>query len=409
MNTSGALASFLVCAALAAGCQTYDFEPVPPAAISTPRLEKTVAARGDTPNLMLLVDTSGSMLEPMNPANPSCRSSLGLICLGEGCPADCPTRWKSLQGAMDSFLSTHGTVARIGLATYPGSQLVRGTQCGGTESLTLDLLADDDPAALRAHAQAVNAELHKIPNDTRTGPTGGTPTSASLLFVGSLPQLQTDERTDFVLLLTDGVPNCNESNATSGPSTACRCTLSEDPDACSGDFERLGCLDQDGSVAAVRALRGKDIQTIVIGFGAETASGPGFEVLNAMAEAGGFARKCQTDASCGAGDTCDTALGLCRRRYYQAGNQDELAAALQQISERFEGKPCLIELAPDQFPPSPSLARVYVDGEGYSAGDDTWQLKQGVGVELVGSLCKRVESTSPSHPARIEVRIVIPH
>lgn len=400
LHTS-ALAPLLVCAALAVGCQTYDFELVPPTAISVPSVEKTVAARGNTPNLMLLVDTSGSMLEPMNPANPICRSpTSGVLCRGEGCPAGCPTRWSALQGAMSSFLSANGAVARLGLALYPGTQLVLGEQCGGADSLTLDLPGDDSAESLRNHAAAVSAELHKIPNHTRGGPTGGTPTGASLLYLGSQPQLQTDERSDFVLLLTDGLPNCNQSNA----SASCRCNQGE----CTDRYEWLSCLDQDGSVGAVRTLRGKDIQTIVIGFGADTAAGEGPVVLNAMAEAGGFARKCQTDADCGTGDACEVGAGLCQRRYYQAANQDELAAALRQISERFEGDPCLIELAHDQFPPSPGLARVLVNGESYGAGDDTWRLKPGVGVELVGALCARVQASSPAHPVRIEVRIVIP-
>jgi hypothetical protein len=405
LHPSVALPSLLVCATLAAGCQTYDFEPVEPAAISVPSVEKTIVARGSTPNLMLLVDTSGSMLEPMNPASSLCRSpTTGVLCRGEGCPASCPTRWSALQGAMDSFLSASGAFARIGLTLYPGKQLVQGEQCGGSDSLTMDLPAEDSPDALQAHALELNAQLREIPNNTRGGPTGGTPTGSSLQYVGTLPQLQTDERGDFVLLLTDGLPNCNENHAASGASLACRCTLSE----CSGTFERLGCLDQDGSVSAVKALRGRDIQTIVIGFGAETASGQGPAVLNAMAEAGGFARKCQTNADCGTGDACDTGLGLCQRRYYQAANQDELTHALRQISERFEGDPCLIELAPDQFPPSPKLARVLVNGESFGDGEDTWRLKDKVGVELLGSLCARVQGSSPAHPARVEIRVVIP-
>ncbi len=237
LHTSAALAPLFVCAALATGCQTYDFEPVPPSAISVPSVEKTIAARGSTPTLMLLVDMSGSMLEPMNPANPICRSpTSGVMCLGEGCPAGCPTRWSALQGAMDSFLSANGTVARLGLALYPGTKLVLGEQCGGAESLTKDLPADDSPEALQAHAAAVNAELRKIPNHTRNGPTGGTPTGASLLYVGSHPQLQTDEREDFVLLLTDGLPNSNENNT----SPSCRCNQGE----CTDPYEWLACLDR---------------------------------------------------------------------------------------------------------------------------------------------------------------------
>jgi hypothetical protein len=51
---------------------------------------------------------------------------------------------------------------------------------------------------------------------------------------------------------------------------------------------------------------------------------------------------------------------------------------------------------------------VLVNGESFGAGDDTWRLEPGVGVKLVGSLCARVQGSSPAHPARIEVRIVLP-
>jgi hypothetical protein len=407
-DTPGAVAALLLCAGLAAGCQTYDFEPVSPLAVTVPTTETTLAVRTSTPNLMLLVDTSGSMLEPMNSSLAACRTASGFLCRGQDCPASCPTRWRALQGAMGSFLDTYGNVARMGLATYPGPQLVLGQQCGGTQSLHLDLPASEEATALRDHARKVKEELLRIPDKDEGGPTGGTPTGTSLQFMGTLPQLQTNERTDFVLLLTDGLPNCNETNSYSGASTACRCTVGNDSSACSGIYERLGCLDQDGSVSAVRALRAKNIQTIVIGFGADTATGDGPAVLNAMAEAGGFARKCEKDADCGTGDTCDTGAGLCRRRYYQASNQAELAAALQNITEHFEGTPCRIEIAPDKMPPSEKLLVVYVNDEHVDPGEDTWHLKEGVGVELLGSLCRRAERSTPTQPVKIHVRAVIP-
>jgi hypothetical protein len=407
-DTPGAVAALLLCAGLAAGCQTYDFEPVTPLAVTAPTIEVTLAVRATTPNLMLLVDTSGSMLDPMDSSLATCRTPSGFLCRGQDCPASCPTRWRALQGAMSSFLDTHGNVARMGLATYPGQQLVLGQQCGGTQSLHLDLPTAEEATGLRDHARKVKEELLRIPENEEGGPSGGTPTGASLQFMGSLPQLQANDRSDFVLLLTDGLPNCNETNSYSGSSTACRCTVGNDSSACSGLYERLGCLDQDGSVSAVRALRAKNIQTIVIGFGAETASGDGPLVLNAMAEAGGFARRCEQDADCGTGDTCDAGAGLCRRRYYQASNQDELAAALQNITEHFEGTPCLVGIPPDKMPPSQQLLVVYMNDERFEPGDDTWRLKEGVGVELLGSLCRRAERSTPTRPVKIQVRAVIP-
>jgi hypothetical protein len=89
----------------------------------------------------------------------------------------------------------------------------------------------------------------------------------------------------------------------------------------------------------VGELRKKNIKTIVVGFGADTAVGAGPDTLNAMAEAGGFARACpmQTDAECGSNNTCDKASKLCVRKFYQASNAAELAKALQDIIDIVKG------------------------------------------------------------------------
>src|SRR5262249_49769806 len=88
----------------------------------------------------------------------------------------------------------------------------------------------------------------------------------------TLPELRDATRTSYVLLLTDGLPNCNPANPNSCiNAAACQCTLTGGN--CVGQFCALGCLDQDGSVAAIQQLRAYGIFTIVIGFGSETTSG----------------------------------------------------------------------------------------------------------------------------------------
>jgi hypothetical protein len=61
-----------------------------------------------------------------------------------------------------------------------------------------------------------------------------------------------------------------------------------------------------------------------------------------------------------------------------------------------------------KLPSSEALLVVYVNGERFVAGDDTWHLKPPVGVELVGRLCRRAELSTPLEPLRIEVRAVRP-
>ncbi len=56
----------LVVAALAAvACQTYDFEPVKPLAIAQTTQSKTITAQRLRPNVMMLLDKSGSMNGPI--------------------------------------------------------------------------------------------------------------------------------------------------------------------------------------------------------------------------------------------------------------------------------------------------------------------------------------------------------
>jgi hypothetical protein len=401
---------------IATGCQTYDFEPVEPLAISQTTETRRIEARERKPNMMLLVDTSGSMTAPADPSLAACKRN-GVVCGDDTfqCPisSGCDTRWSALQKAMTDFLGSSGTIARLGLATYPADDY-----CGSTASVSIPLPAADkeDNATLTANAQAVLNQLLAIKTYRTTAtdkvPDGGTPTSLSLRYVGGIADLQTEERSDFVLLLTDGLPNCNPSHPTTP--TQCYCTLSV---GCTDTPE--GCLDKNTSVAAVQQLSAKNIKTIVIGFGADfnatSESGrQGAATLNAMAEAGGFARKCTQDADCGAGDTCDTAAKLCSRRFYQAANRAELVAALQQIGRIVGTDPCVLTFDPTQRPDSEELLVVYLNNERLEPGPDTWTTTKATennqevitGLKFSGTTCQRLENSSPANPVDLEVRAV---
>jgi hypothetical protein len=415
-----ALAVSLVGGVLATGCQTYDFEPVEPLAVAQTTESRSIKARAPKPNLMLLVDTSGSMKEPAEPSLAVCKNSNGQSC-GESTfqcniAGGCDTRWSALQKAMTDFLRGTATNVRIGLTTYPKDDF-----CGASSAVRTTLPAEDleDTATLTGKAdEALNTLLAIKTYATATGdktPEGGTPTAESLKFAGlQLVNHRTQqkvERSDFVLLLTDGLPNCNETypSPAGTPNSTCFCTLSN---GCNFT-PRTGCLDKDASVAAVQQLRAQNIKTIVIGFGADFSSGNesgrrGAETLNAMAIAGDFNRTCAANADCGAGDTCNTSTGLCNRRFYQAGNKDELLSALRQISEKVGDKPCLLKFTdPAQAPTSAELVVVYINGERLAAGSDTWGLlPDKSGLEFLGSTCTRIENSSTANPAEIEVRAV---
>jgi hypothetical protein len=387
---------------LALSCQTYDFEPVEPLALSQTTVVTRVEARNLRPNLMLLVDTSGSMTDPVDTSLPACRVNGNLCGYDFECPASCPSRWRDLKGALNSFLTDNSGIARMGLTTYPWSDNNPQTEdtCLGSQALRLGLPAQETDTTLRAHALQINQIVQGIPNFGNGGPSGGTPTASSLTYLGSLPELQSADREDFILLLTDGLPNCNSRL----DGRTCRCTL---PEGCA--TQPVACLDLNASVAAVQALRNKGIRTIVIGFGADTALGDGPDALNGMAEAGGFARTCSTNADCGTGDSCNTATQLCNRRYYQARNQAELTAALRRISETLVlADPCLIRLDAAQRPSNPALMLVFLDGvrvESTENGQVSWELTAD-GLRFQNDRCEQVKNSDPANPVRIELRTV---
>jgi hypothetical protein len=412
-----AFAVGIVGGALMAACQTYDFEPVEPLALAQTTVGDVIRAKAARPNLMVLLDTSGSMTQPVNPSDPDCTQN-GVLC-GTNPPCNvntCPTRWSEMRGAMSSFLTSSGSIARMGLTTYPASEGTSATQCNASTAVKIPLpqVDDSDTAALQSVATQIANEILNKPVSGPGGPSGGTPTSESLKFVGAQAELQTQDRDDFVLLLTDGLPNCNLN---AGDPRTCTCTQT----TC-GTTNSLACLDKDNSVAAVSQLRTqRQIRTIVIGFGAdfvldpnEPADSPankqrqaGFDTLNAMAVEGGFSRgnTCATNSDCGAGDEC-LPTKQCRRRFYQAGNQQELTNALAEIINRVGNTdPCLLKLDPAQRPSDDSLIVVYVNGESVPRGSDTWELTSD-GVKVLGQTCTRILSSTDANPITLEVRAV---
>src|SRR4051812_4145013 len=100
---------------LAGSCQTYDFERVVPLAVAQTTDKTIVASKRLKPNVMLLVDNSGSMLFPSDASDPDCTVG-GVLCgnAATACPASCPTRVSELKNAMGAFLQTSGTIARLG-------------------------------------------------------------------------------------------------------------------------------------------------------------------------------------------------------------------------------------------------------------------------------------------------------
>lgn len=275
------------------------------------------------PDVMFLVDISGSMNLPMDPTLPACPTG----CYGSSCPPECPTRLRAVQRDLYGFLGSHNTDARYGLALFPRAG---ATQCEGPTSPSVSLASsNDDPTELGRKAVDVASTLMALSSGA-----GGSPTGDGLQLLGSYPPLHDADRDDYVLLITDGVPYCNASNPnTCANPSACQCALST---SCSGVFCALGCVDGTVSATAASMRDGKGIRTIVIGVGPDVVSGAAAAALEELAVAGGFEPTCPegTDAECGDNNTCVVATKKCAKKHLEA-QKSRLNSTLGRIAAQW--------------------------------------------------------------------------
>jgi hypothetical protein len=128
-----------------------------------------------------------------------------------------------------------------------------------------------------------------------SGPNGSTPSAGALLQAKSYLLGKHLSVPAYVLLITDGLPNCDYNLN----GTTCNCQAPDqsycDPSVCdfcdsAGNCNYCGtpayCLDDSAMSAAAASLNSAGIKVFVVGFGAGT-SGNNLAVLNAVAAAGG--------------------------------------------------------------------------------------------------------------------------
>lgn len=180
------------------------------------------------PNVMLLIDRSGSMREPV-----SCTGGL------------CPSKWQQLVG-LGVYLSEAKAHARLGLTMFPSGS---GGACDVSTSVRL---APSD-------APDIDEQILSIVQSATPG--GRTPLKDALDAVATFGELDDPERDNILIVLTDGAPNC----------------------ACP-DHDQL--CERDEATEAVRRLSELEpaIDVDIVGFGlAEDAH----DTLNEMALAAG--------------------------------------------------------------------------------------------------------------------------
>ncbi len=201
----------------------------PDASCGAQTTEIPLVELGDPPDLLIVLDRSGSM-----------DLNLDTIPLPIG-----ESRWDIMEDAIESISTTYNTNIRFGLTAFPGG----GDICGIT--------AGADVAIADSNAAAINSWM------SSNSPTGNTPAHLALQNALNIYSgLPVNPGGRYVLFATDGAPNCGGNPV--------------DPEAGSGDE----------TVAAVEALRAQGIDTFVLGFGS-SFFGLDTGVLEDAAQAGG--------------------------------------------------------------------------------------------------------------------------
>jgi hypothetical protein len=147
-------------------------------------------------------------------------------------------------------------------------------------------------------------------------PGGGTPTGESLQAANAYEGLHDEARSNFVLLITDGLPTCPTGNG-----------------------QDVTTQDKQLALDAVTALHQAGVDTFVIGLGEALNDSGDPSLLNDMAEAGGRPR---------AGAD----------KYYKANSLNELQAALDDIGGMVIGCNLTLHTVPEE----PDFLWVYFDG-----------------------------------------------
>lgn len=290
---------------------------------------------GDPPNMYFVLDRSGSMASD--------------------------AKWDTVRAVVADIVRALGPRINPGVAVFPGQVDACAT---GVELVPISLgdqtTAGKDGPTTASIVSALAA--------TPAG--GGTPTRAAL--EGARAALAKVKGKSFVVLATDGAPNCVR---TSCPASLCTLNIdgiqgcSPGGPSCCDLPDTTACLDGDGTQSAVAALKSANVPTYVVGVpGSETYA----SVLDRLASAGGTAR------------TGATPL------YYRVDStsQAALAATLKKVTAQITAT-CTFDL---ESAPLPDLVNVFLDGALVPHDTtDGWTI-DGARVTLVGKTCAAVKS-----------------
>lgn len=278
------------------------------------------------PDLMIVLDRSGSMMrttDGKNPANP------------EDMAVGQPTRWSYTKGAIQSVLTATEADISWGMKTFP--------TCAASDMLFTPMEAGTRfPPAYACLPDSCHLAGGVTPPSLGNGAAlttllaseemllkvdkGATPTAPAIDEAVALLKARATGRPQYILLATDGAPNCGIDPAT---------------------MKRTYTVDDAvGAVKAVADAKAAGIDVFVLGIAIKDPAATtdmallkAHQTLNMMADAGGRAR---------AGEI----------KYYPATNEADIKAAVTEIAAA--AVTCSLSLA--QPPPADALSRVDADG-----------------------------------------------
>ena len=316
--------------------------------------DEEIPALMAVPRLYFVLDRSASMREAL--------------------PGSGLDKWRAAQVAVAALLRAIGHRVEYGAAVFPGQG---GTCDAGREVFPFSL---GDPAPSMPSQRNGPILQYLMERLAVLEPAGGTPVGATLAAVRS--SLTISGAKTFVVLATDGAPNCNaEARCTSAScipdiegavfdGLTCGSQYSCcDPRVIGGGAES-NCVDGDATLSEVAALAEAGVATYVIGMpGASVYE----DLLDRLALAGGTARDTEP-------------------RYYAAADERELTDALFEIGT---GVAISCDLTLVEVPRDASRVNVYYDGEVVPYGErDGWVWDGDDTLVFHGAACDELGSGS---------------
>ena len=246
------------------------------------------------PDILILLDRSNSMSQP----------------------PPTPPLWNTIRNAIITVTATMADSIWFGLMAFPNSKAPN--VCAGLSNQCTAPAPEGWNVPIAETTLALDIETALMALTT----CGGTPIAMSLQSAGQYLLTLTDDHPKYIILATDGAPNCNESLSSPCTCTGTNCAINP-----------LNCLDDVRTYGVLAELCANGINTYILGMGgaAEWA-----DVMNQMA------------------------INGCTGMPYAADDPASIQAALDDIAGAVAS--CQFDLNCADIP-DPDMVNFYFDGE----------------------------------------------